>query len=83
MSKNIINYVLGIIMEIFDLYINYNGKDFPKFHKTRVKFNEYALLSPLLFLLLLISASCGPCCILICFICFLFISLISLYYVFF
>ena len=83
MSKNVINFVLGIIIEIIDLYLNYNGKDFPEFHEARVKFNEYALLSPLLFLLLLISVSCGPCCTSICIICYLFILLSGFYYLFF
>ena len=80
MSEKIINEFLGVIIELIDLYLNYNGKDFPKFHEARVKFNEYALLSVLLFLLIIISATCGPCCILICFLCFLFIIITSLYY---
>ena len=80
MSETIIYYFFNIFTEIFDLYLNYNGKDFPKFHEARVKFNEYALLSVLLFLLLLISVTCGPCCILICIIFFLFMIITSLYY---
>ena len=40
MSQTIINYFLHIFTEIFDLYLNYNGKDFLKFHEARVKYNE-------------------------------------------
>ena len=80
MSEKIINEFLGVIIELIDLYLNYNGKDFPKFHEARVKYNEYALLTYLLLLLLIMSKTCGPCCYLICFICILFICIKGLYY---
>ncbi len=81
MSETIINYFFNIFTEIFDLYLNYNGKDFPKFHEARVKFNEYALLIYLLLLLFIImSKICGPCCYLIYFICLIFFGLKLLYY---
>ena len=80
MAKSTSSFILGIIISIIDLYINYNAKDFPEFHEARVKFNEYSLLSPLLFILMIITILCGICCVLICFICCIIISIYCFYY---
>ena len=72
-------YLLTVI-QIVDLYINYNAKDFPEYHEKRVKFNICSLLIILMPLLLLIFIFCGPCGVYFCLIFSIVISFAGIYY---
>ena len=72
-------YLLTLI-QIVDLYINYNAKDFPEYHEKRVKFNICSLIITLMPLLILIFIFCGPCGVCFCITFLIVIGFAGVYY---
>ena len=83
MANNTRYHILGLIITIIDLYINYNAKDFPAFHEARVKFNEYSLLTTIILIVMIISILCGIILVFVLFICLIIIASCCFYFAIF
>ena len=84
MIKMLFQIVLHFVVIFSDLFLNIGAKDFPEYHKLRIKFNLINLILEIYFCFLTFSLFCGLdelFLILVIFLCFVFIfSMVGIYY---
>ena len=73
-------YLILLIMPVVELVLNYNAKDFPKYHLVRIKFDICCIFLSAIPLLFIIVLLCCPFCLCFYFIFIIFSSLAAFYY---